>query len=79
MILEIGELKEKVAYLEKALNNQIEERDVSAPAPCSIKLEGEGYENIAQIYKQGYHVCSMAYGEPRTGECIFCIAFIEKE
>lgn len=77
MILEIGELKEKVARLEKMANNEPE--IIHRSAADSLKLQGEGYDNLAGIYKQGYHICPMAYGELRTGECLFCIAFIEKE
>ncbi|MGI5921703.1 MAG: initiation control protein YabA [Syntrophomonadaceae bacterium] len=76
MILEIGDLKEKVARLEQTLNNQ---EETSEPLPASLKFQAEGYENIGKIYQQGYHVCPMAYGEPRSEDCLFCIAFIEKE
>lgn len=77
MILEIGDLKEKVARLEQTINNQEEEN--CQPGQYSLKFQAEGYENIGKLYKEGYHVCPMAYGEPRSGECLFCIAFIEKE
>jgi regulator of replication initiation timing len=44
-----------------------------------LKIQGEGYENLAALYKNGYHVCPMAYGEIRAEECLFCAAFLAKE
>jgi regulator of replication initiation timing len=44
-----------------------------------LKIQGEGYENLAALYNNGYHVCPMAYGEIRTEECLFCAAFLAKE
>jgi regulator of replication initiation timing len=78
LILELGDLKEKVAALEKAV---MKEEALTAPVEIHypILLEGESYANIGRIYNEGYHVCPEAYGQPRSGECLFCIAFLEKE
>lgn len=78
MVLEIGELKERVTRLEKTTrngDNDVDGRSMEAV----LKIQGEGYENLAALYKNGYHVCPMAYGEIRTGECLFCAAFLAKE
>jgi regulator of replication initiation timing len=75
MILEIGDLKEKVARLEQTISHE----EAAQPVQYSLKFQAESYENIGKIYKQGYHVCPIAFGEPRNEECLFCIAFIEKE
>lgn len=78
LILELGDLKERVAALEKAL---IKEEALTVPVQISypMLLEGESYANIGRIYNEGFHVCTEAYGQPRTEECLFCIAFLEKE
>ena len=77
MVLEIGDLKERVTRLEKTRQNSNNntERDMEAV----LKIQGEGYDNLAALYKKGYHVCPMAYGEIRTEECLFCAAFLAKE
>jgi regulator of replication initiation timing len=77
LILELGDLKERVTRLEK-------EKCSPPPLPCRqdsemIKLQGESYEQLGRIYNEGYHVCPVAYGEPRQDGCIFCIAFMNKE
>jgi len=77
LILEIGDLKERVRCLEKETSP--EPQRIDRPKDEIIKLQGEGYEQLGRIYKEGYHVCPVAYGEPRRDGCLFCIAFMEKE
>lgn len=77
LILEVGELKERVAYLEKDMLKDRE--NVELPISYSLKIEGEAYDNLGRLYNEGYHVCPMAFGQVRDGECLFCVAFMEKE
>jgi regulator of replication initiation timing len=78
LILEIGDLKERVASLEKELNHPDPQYEPRSEVEL-IKLQGEGYEQLGQIYNEGYHVCPVAYGQRRSDGCLFCIAFMEKE
>jgi regulator of replication initiation timing len=78
MILELGELKERVAYLEKDVAR------LHSPSPeiteeVQIGIQGEGYENLGRLYKEGYHICAMAFGQQRQEDCLFCITQLEKE
>lgn len=76
LILEVGDLKERVTLLEKGspeTNGTIVEIIPTAP------LEAESYENLGKIYNEGYHICHAAYGQIRHEECLFCVAFLEKE
>ncbi len=78
LILELGDLKEKVRVLEKSIMKEeawTGSTDISYP----MLLEGESYANIGRIYNEGFHVCPEAYGQPRSEECLFCLAFLEKE
>lgn len=77
LILEVGELKERVAGLEKDLFKDPQKNEV--PLAYSRKIEGEAYDNLGRLYNEGYHICPMAFGQRRQGECLFCIAFMEKE
>ena len=78
MILELGELKERVAYLEKDVVQ------LHSPAPdiaidMQIGIQGEGYENLGRLYREGYHICAYAFGQPHQEDCLFCLAQLEKE
>jgi len=80
--IEIDQLKDRVSYLEVKLaqvSPQAEERETVPVARRDLRLEGESYDNLGRIYTEGYHICSMAFGQPRGDDCLFCVAFLEKE
>lgn len=76
LTFEIADLKQRVSDLEK---ERAEKQFLQPSQNSKILLRAEGYDNLGGIYKEGFHICSMAYGQPREGECLFCIAFMSRE
>ncbi|MCL6635221.1 MAG: DNA replication initiation control protein YabA [Peptococcaceae bacterium] len=85
LLAEVQELKNKARELEEENVRLRQELAAVYREGCSAGsgggeavVPGGGFFNLLGLYDQEFHVCNLYFGRKRTGDCLFCMAFLRK-
>lgn len=76
LILEVGELKERLTFLEQEVRQQRQSANTVEDAAFTAQYHSP--DQLGQLYREGYHVCPMAFGQERADGCLFCVSFMAR-
>lgn len=74
----VKELEEENLRLKRGL--AIPEPEAERVIANAERIQGTAHDNLERIYKEGFHVCHLHFGQPlESGDCLFCMGFLRKD
>lgn len=75
----VAEILDEVQTLSRHVFQLEQQNEILRAKLYAEKTSGEGFENLVKLYEEGFHVCPLHFARSRSGDCLFCVSFLNKE
>lgn len=57
---------------------ELDRTEEKSEKKVEIEKPKVAYNNLTNLYNEGFHICSDQFGRPRSDDCLFCTPFLNK-